>query len=37
MPLAVFVIASSRLPLYLLPLFAPFALATVRSLALAWS
>jgi 4-amino-4-deoxy-L-arabinose transferase len=37
LPLAVFVLASSRLPLYLLPLFAPFALATGRGLALAWS
>ena len=37
LPLAVFVLASSRLPLYLLPLFAPFALVTGRSLALAWS
>jgi hypothetical protein len=37
LPLAVFVLASSRLPLYLLPLFAPFALATGRSFALAWS
>ncbi len=30
MPLTVFVLASSRLPLYLLPLFAPFALVTGR-------
>ena len=30
LPLAVFVLASSRLPLYLLPLFAPFALVTGR-------
>jgi 4-amino-4-deoxy-L-arabinose transferase len=37
LPLAVFLLASSRLPLYLLPLFAPFALATGRGLALAWS
>ena len=37
LPLAVFVLASSRLPLYLLPLFAPFALVTGHSLAVAWS
>jgi 4-amino-4-deoxy-L-arabinose transferase-like glycosyltransferase len=37
LPLIVFALASSRLPLYLLPLFAPFALATGRGLSLAWS
>ncbi|HVR97081.1 MAG TPA: glycosyltransferase family 39 protein [Thermoanaerobaculia bacterium] len=33
LPLPVFLFASSRLPLYLLPLFAPFSLATGRVLA----
>ncbi len=37
LPLAVFALASSRLPLYLLPLFVPFALLTGRALSLAWS
>lgn len=36
-PLAVFVVASSRLPLYVLPLFAPIALVTARRLSLARS
>ena len=35
LPLAVFCAASSRLPLYLLPLFAPLALFTGRSIAIA--
>jgi len=33
LPLAVFVLARSRLPLYLLPLFVPLALSTARALA----
>jgi 4-amino-4-deoxy-L-arabinose transferase-like glycosyltransferase len=33
LPLAVFVLARSRLPLYLLPLFVPLALVTARALA----
>ena len=34
LPLVVFALASSRLPLYLLPLFAPLALITGRALEL---